>query len=102
MPIVNILRREPHEDDSEARMKAVPALYVRGPWAVTPSDNADCPGFTVTFVPTGRKAWPNQPGPAALARAKELVDGLMEVWPHAHQNYTGIEKDRILFLVRPQ
>lgn len=100
MPNVNILRRDPHESDDVAQLKSVPAIYVRGPWAVTPSDDPDCPGFAVTFTPSGRKAWPNRPGSASLAQAKDRVDALHSVWPHMHAGFSEIQRDRILFAVQ--
>ena len=99
MPNVNILRRA--DERATLELMPVPALCVRGPWAVTPSDDKECPGFAVTFVPTGKKVWPNEPGAAGLLRAKELAEALEKAWPHDHEQFTPIEKDRIIFLVRP-
>ena len=99
MPIVNILRRA--DERAALELMPVPALCVRGPWAVTPSDDKECPGFAVTFVPTGKKVWPNEPGAAGLLRAKELAEALEKVWPHDHEQFTPIERDRVVFLVRP-
>ena len=77
MPTVNILRRA--DEHAALELMPVPALCVRGPWAVTPSDDKECPGFAVTFIPTGKKVWPNEPGSAGLLRAKELAEALEKV-----------------------
>ena len=100
MQTVNILRRAPGK--AEIEMKPMRVFHTAGPWVVTPSDDADCPGFAVTFTTSGKKAWPNQPGPAALPTATRIANELFALWPHPHEDFTGIEKDRLVNVVRPQ
>ena len=68
------------DTDDPSTWRQVPALHVRGCWAVTPSDDSSSPGFAVTHQATGMKAWPMRPGAVTLGQARTMAEKFYTVW----------------------
>ena len=68
-------------EQGRPRRERVPTLARLGPWAVTPSRDAEVVGVVVTHVPSGRQAWPTEPGKVLLPRAVQVMRQLHDLHP---------------------